>query len=131
MTIQEMRASCLAEIAKALYTTSDYLFGFEEKLIFFRFERLTCEILDQPNKDDFVRKYVRKDIKCKLTSFRIGVPDKDEELRNWYDGYFFGNKEIYNPWSVINYLSRGCLPQAYWVNTGKNEVLEDVLKFDG
>ena len=57
-----------------------------------------------------------------------GVMDKKEELRSWYDGYFFGNKEIYNPWSVINYLSKGCVPQAYWVNTGKNEVLEDVLK---
>ena len=57
-----------------------------------------------------------------------GAEDNEEELRNWYDGYFFGNKEIYNPWSVINYLSRGCLPQAYWVNTGKNEILEDVLK---
>ena len=57
-----------------------------------------------------------------------GASDKEEELRNWYDGYYFGNKEIYNPWSVISYLSRGCLLQAYWVNTGKNEILEDVLK---
>ena len=57
-----------------------------------------------------------------------GASDKEEELRNWYDGYYFGNKEIYNPWSVISYLSRGCLPQAYWVNTVKNEILEDVLK---
>lgn len=38
------------------------------------------------------------------------------------------NTEIYNPWSVINYISKGCIPQAYWVNTGKNEILEDVLK---
>ena len=50
---------------------TDYLLGFEEKLIFFRFGRLTCEILDQSNKDDFIRKYIRKDIKHKLTSFRI------------------------------------------------------------
>lgn len=57
-----------------------------------------------------------------------GVPDKEMELRNWYDGYLFGNEEIYNPWSVINYISKGCIPQAYWVNTGKNEILEDVLK---
>ena len=56
-----------------------------------------------------------------------GVSDKEEELRSWYDGYIFGSKEIYNPWSVINYVSKGCLPQAYWVNTGRNEVLEDVL----
>ena len=57
-----------------------------------------------------------------------GVLDKEEELKNWYDGYHFGNEEIYNPWSVINYISKGCVPQAYWVNTGKNEILEDVLK---
>lgn len=57
-----------------------------------------------------------------------GVLDKEEELKSWYDGYHFGNEEIYNPWSVINYISKGCVPQAYWVNTGKNEILEDVLK---
>ena len=57
-----------------------------------------------------------------------GVANKENELRDWYDGYVFGSKEIYNPWSVINYISSGCLPQAYWVNTGKNEILEDVLK---
>ena len=56
-----------------------------------------------------------------------GVADKENELKEWYDGYLFGSTEIYNPWSVINYISRGCIPQAYWVNTGKNEVLEDVL----
>lgn len=56
-----------------------------------------------------------------------GVADKEDELKDWYDGYLFGSTEIYNPWSVINYISRGCIPQAYWVNTGKNEVLEDVL----
>ena len=56
------------------------------------------------------------------------VSGKYTELRDWYDGYLFGNTEIYNPWSVINYISKGCIPQAYWVNTGKNEVLEDVLR---
>lgn len=57
-----------------------------------------------------------------------GVSEKEAELKEWYDGYLFGKEEIYNPWSVINYISKGCIPQAYWVNTGKNEVLEDVLK---
>lgn len=57
-----------------------------------------------------------------------GLTNKETELKDWYDGYLFGSTEIYNPWSVINYISRGCIPQAYWVNTGKNEVLEDVLK---
>lgn len=57
-----------------------------------------------------------------------GVLDKEKELKDWYDGYLFGSSEIYNPWSVIQYISKGCIPQAYWVNTGKNEILEDVLK---
>lgn len=57
-----------------------------------------------------------------------GYLDKESELKDWYNGYLFGSTEIYNPWSVINYISKGCIPQAYWVNTGKNEILEDVLK---
>lgn len=57
-----------------------------------------------------------------------GMSKKESELKDWYDGYLFGSEEIYNPWSVINYISKGCLPQAYWVNTGKNEILEDLLK---
>lgn len=56
-----------------------------------------------------------------------GVSEKKDELKEWYDGYLFGGKEIYNPWSVINYIANHCIPQAYWVNTGKNEILEDVL----
>lgn len=57
-----------------------------------------------------------------------GVSDKERELADWYDGYLFGKEEIYNPWSVINYIAKGCIPQAYWVNTGKNEVLGDVFR---
>ncbi len=57
-----------------------------------------------------------------------GMADKEAELKEWYNGYLFGSIECYNPWSVINYIAKGCIPRAYWVNTGKNEVLEDVLK---
>ena len=57
-----------------------------------------------------------------------GALDKEQELKDWYDGYQFGSEEIYNPWSVVNYIAKGCIPQAYWVNTGKNEILDDVLK---
>lgn len=57
-----------------------------------------------------------------------GVPHKESKLKDWYDGYLFGREEIYNPWSVIHYISKGCIPQAYWVNTGKNEVLAEALR---
>ena len=50
-----------------------------------------------------------------------------EEVKRWYDGYKFGNSEVYNPWSVINYLSDRGL-QAYWVNTSDNALIYDNLK---
>ena len=53
---------------------------------------------------------------------------KLEELRSWYGGYLFGNRGIYNPWSVVNYISKGCIPQAYWVNTAENEMIAEVLR---
>ena len=57
-----------------------------------------------------------------------GMLEKEGELKEWYDGYLFGSEEIYNPWSVINYVSKGGIPQAYWVNTGKNEILGEVMR---
>mgnify|MGYP000782895472 FL=1 len=56
-----------------------------------------------------------------------GIIDRYQELTEWYDGYRFGNTDIFNPWSVINYVAKGCTPQAYWVNTGRNEILGEVL----
>ena len=34
------------------------------------------------------------------------MTDKEKELKEWYDGYIFGNEEIYNPWSVISYIAK-------------------------
>lgn len=50
------------------------------------------------------------------------------ELCEWYDGYLFGSTEIFNPWSVISYISKKCTPQAYWVNTGRNEILNHLIR---
>ena len=50
-----------------------------------------------------------------------------EEVKRWYDGYKFGNSEVYNPWSIINYLADRGL-QAYWVNTSDNALIYDNLK---
>ncbi len=57
-----------------------------------------------------------------------GVSEKEAELRDWYDGYRFGSTEIYNPWSVINYVAKNCRPQAYWVSTGSNDALASVFR---
>ena len=53
--------------------------------------------------------------------------DKYDEICEWYDGYKFGNTEIFNPWSVINYFRNGCQPRAYWQSTGSNDIIGEVL----
>ena len=57
----------------------------------------------------------------------FGMTYEIEEVKRWYDGYKFGNAEVYNPWSIINYLSDRGL-QAYWVNTSDNALIYDSLK---
>ena len=96
-----------------------------QESIFSGLNNLTVSSVMDEEYDEFFG-FTESEVQMMLEAY--GVQDKENELKAWYDGYLFGNKEVYNPWSVINYISKGCLPQAYWVNTGKNEVLEDVLQ---
>ncbi|WP_242866453.1 AAA family ATPase [Clostridium acetireducens] len=58
-----------------------------------------------------------------------GREEELETVKEWYDGYIFGKTEIYNPWSIINYIdNKGSAPQAYWLNTSSNDVIHDVIK---
>lgn len=57
----------------------------------------------------------------------LGVEKKLPELRQWYDGYRFGTDDIYNPWSVINYMDNECTPMPYWVHTSGNYILKQLL----
>lgn len=52
----------------------------------------------------------------------FGGEDKFEEAKQWYDGYVFGNAEVYNPYSIMNYVSNGFVPAPYWKNSGSNIV---------
>ena len=56
-----------------------------------------------------------------------GASDKYDEICKWYDGYCFGKTEIFNPWSVINYFSNECEPRAFWVSTGSNDIIGEIL----
>lgn len=54
--------------------------------------------------------------------------DKFDEVCEWYDGYHFGKTDIFNPWSVINYFSNDCEPRAFWLSTGSNDIIGEVIK---
>lgn len=54
--------------------------------------------------------------------------DKYQETCEWYDGYYFGNTEIFNPWSVINYIAGKCYPKAFWLSTGSNDIIGEIVE---
>lgn len=56
-----------------------------------------------------------------------GKEEKLAELSEWYDGYRFGNTEIYNPWSVVNYFYNNCQAKPYWTNTSDNEIIREIM----
>ena len=54
-------------------------------------------------------------------------PEKMDEAKAWYDGYCFGGCEIYNPWSLLNYVDDGFTPQPYWLDTSSNDLVADAI----
>ena len=57
-----------------------------------------------------------------------GLAEKKSEVKNWYDGFVFGNKkDIYNPWSIINYLDTKRLG-TYWVNSSSNSLIGKLIR---
>ena len=55
---------------------------------------------------------------------------KIEEVREWYNGYIFGESEVYNPWSIVNYVREKEI-KAYWANVSGNTLLENMLNHAG
>lgn len=61
------------------------------------------------------------------------IKNKEQEMRSWYDGYLFGETEVYNPWSVINYVdgivNNGLrYPKPYWSNTSSNSIIRELVE---
>ena len=75
--------------------------------------------------------FTEGEIKAMLSFFHLA--DKFEEVKNWYDGYRFGEWDIYNPWSIINYVKtaladREAYPQTYWSNTSSNSIIRELVE---
>ena len=81
-------------------------------------------VLDDEFSDDFG--ITEKEMDKIIEDFEI--QDQKEEIKKWYDGYTIGNTEgIYNPWSILNYLTdKKLIP--YWVNTSSNDLIKLILK---
>ena len=80
-------------------------------------------ILDKEYSDFFG--FTQEEVKKALEDFKIEY--ELPEVKSWYDGYKFGNSEVYNPWSILNFLQHKEL-EAYWVKTSSNFLIKEVLK---
>ena len=70
--------------------------------------------------------FTEDEVKAMLEYY--GVPEKYAEVKHWYDGYIFGHTEMYNPWSLINYMFHECLPRDYWAGTSSNAMLWELVQ---
>lgn len=60
-----------------------------------------------------------------------GHTEKIGELKDWYDGYRFGDADIYNPWSILNYIQNGFTTDSYWLNEGNPALILESMSLNG
>ena len=75
--------------------------------------------------------FTEEEVKMLLASY--GLESHLEETKKWYDGYRFGDADIYCPWDVINHVDSLCVnsnahPQSYWINTSGNDLVKRFIK---
>ena len=116
----------------SVFKTNDYLeFGVltgvqrisKESLISEFNNSKVCGIVD----DEFSTCYGFTEEEVKSACEQYGYGDRFAEVKKWYDGYRFGdNRDMYNPWSIVQFLCRGKF-KDYWVNTGSLTILQDIF----
>jgi len=115
----------------SVFKTNDYLeFGVltgvqrisKESLVSGFNNPLVCGIMNK----EFATCYGFTEEEVKDACEMYEISDKYDEVKQWYDGYRFGGKDMYNPWSVTKYLKENEIDN-YWVNTGSVRELQDVF----
>ncbi|MBE5833813.1 MAG: hypothetical protein E7309_04175 [Butyrivibrio sp.] len=87
----------------------------------------TNSVLDERYSEYFG--FTESEVKKILKDY--GYREKLADVKKWYDGYRFGKTEIYNPWSVLNYVDSECKSIAYWQSTGSNDIIGEILNSGG
>ncbi len=70
--------------------------------------------------------FTESEVKKALKDF--GYEDKFDIAKKWYDGYRFGDAEVYNPFSIMYFISQECEEKAYWVGSGRDVLIRDLLR---
>ena len=77
--------------------------------------------------DDYTDSYGLTEEEIEKSLKDYGIEAEISKVKDWYDGYKFGDSEVYNPWSILNFLQDKKL-RAYWVDTSGNDLINNVLK---
>ena len=107
----------LAVITGVLRIAKDSLFSGLNNLI--------VDTILSKNYDDCFG-FTQTDVEAMLEYY--GKSEKLAELKDWYDGYRFGESDIYNPWSVLQYMRQDCCADAYWLDTSSNDLSIEFLQ---
>lgn len=75
--------------------------------------------------------FTQDEVKAILDYYHL--EEKYDELKAWYDGYLFGGIDVYNPWSVLNYIKNAAVdsnmfPKPYWSNTSSNNIIRELVE---
>ena len=77
---------------------------------------------------EFDERYGFTESEVKELCSYYGHPEKFDEAKEWYDGYRFGNADIYNPWSVLDYIKKKFTPGTFWGGTSGNDIIDTLLQ---
>jgi len=80
-------------------------------------------VLDTKYSDKFG--FTQEEVDQLLTNYDL--MDKKDEIKSWYDGYVFGNTNIYNPWSLLQCIESDGICKTYWANTSGNELVKNII----
>jgi len=82
-----------------------------------------CTVLNNKYSDKFG--FTQEEVDQLLVSYDL--VDKKNDIKRWYDGYIFGQTNMYNPWSLLSYIENENVFQTYWVNTSSNDLVTNII----
>lgn len=71
--------------------------------------------------------FTHEEVKAMIAAY--GMRDRYAEICEWYQGYRFGNVEVFNPWSVLSFIARGGQPRPYWAMVSSNQEIHEALEY--
>ena len=106
------------------------MYAYLERSIFTGLNNFTTFTIADVDFDEYFG-FTDQEVRDLLTYYECA--DKYESIKEWYDGYRFGNVDVYCPWDVVSYLrslrtNREAIPQNYWINTSSNAEVKEFIR---